>query len=63
MRSELEKHGVLFQYPKPKELINYILRVGSKENDIILNSLQEVEQLDKRFLKSIEKIKATEDLF
>ncbi len=38
MRSELEKHGILFQYPKPKELIKYIIRVGSKENDLILDS-------------------------
>lgn len=29
MRSELEKQGLIFQYPKPKELIKYILRVGN----------------------------------
>jgi DNA modification methylase len=38
MKSELEKMGIIFEYPKPKELIKYIIRVGSNSDDLILDS-------------------------
>jgi len=38
MRSELESMGLNFRYPKPKELIEYILKIGSNEGDLILDS-------------------------
>jgi len=39
MRSELERMGISFQYPKPKELIEYILRIGTAtEPCLILDS-------------------------
>ncbi len=38
MRSELESMGLQFRYPKPKELIKYIVNVGSEEGDLILDS-------------------------
>jgi DNA modification methylase len=38
MRSELESMGLTFRYPKPKELVKYILQIGSSENDLILDS-------------------------
>ena len=38
MRSELEKDNVIFSYPKPISLLEYILRIGSdKEDDYILD--------------------------
>ncbi len=37
MRSELEKDEIIFQYPKPKELIGYLVKIGSSSNDIILD--------------------------
>lgn len=37
MRSELELLGISFQYPKPKELINYLLRIGADKTGIILD--------------------------
>lgn len=37
MRSELEKMGIFFSYPKPKELIKYIITIGSDNDDIILD--------------------------
>jgi len=37
MRSELESLGVFFSYPKPKELIKYILKIGLDKNDYILD--------------------------
>jgi adenine-specific DNA-methyltransferase len=37
MRSELESMGIFFSYPKPKELIKYIIKIGSDSNDIILD--------------------------
>ena len=37
MRSELESDGIFFQYPKPKELLSYIIKVGANSNDIILD--------------------------
>ena len=37
MRSELESFGVIFQYPKPKELIRYISMVGAGQFDVFLD--------------------------
>jgi len=38
MRSELEQMGIAFQYPKPKELLRYLLQVGSEQDgDIVLD--------------------------
>ena len=38
MRSELESMGIKFQYPKPKELLQYVIRIGSNPGDLILDS-------------------------
>jgi adenine-specific DNA-methyltransferase len=38
MRSELERMGIHFQYPKPKELISYLLSIGSESGDLIMDS-------------------------
>lgn len=38
MRSELESMSIKFQYPKPKELLQYIVRIGSNDKDLILDS-------------------------
>jgi DNA modification methylase len=38
MRSELEGMGLHFKYPKPKELIKYLIRIGAGRNDIVLDS-------------------------
>jgi adenine-specific DNA-methyltransferase len=35
MRSELEKMGVPFQYPKPKELLSYLEQIGVKEGIVL----------------------------
>jgi len=37
MRYELERLGIDFEYPKPKELIKYLLRIGCEESGIILD--------------------------
>ena len=37
MRSELEQNGIIFQYPKPKELLSYLVKIGSSSSDIILD--------------------------
>jgi adenine-specific DNA-methyltransferase len=37
MRSELEKDGIPFQYPKPKELISYLVRIGGVEHDTVMD--------------------------
>ncbi|ABO49059.1 DNA methylase N-4/N-6 domain protein [Desulforamulus reducens MI-1] len=37
MRSELERLGILFQYPKPKELLQYLIKIGSAEGEIVLD--------------------------
>ena len=37
MRSELESMGVPFQYPKPKELLQYLLQVGCEKDGVILD--------------------------
>jgi adenine-specific DNA-methyltransferase len=36
MRSELEKDNLFFSYPKPKELITYIIKIGMPDNDSII---------------------------
>lgn len=38
MRAELERMRIHFKYPKPKELISYLLRIGSQDGDIVLDS-------------------------
>lgn len=38
MRYALESIGIHFQYPKPLELIKYLIQVGSGPGDIILDS-------------------------
>ncbi len=39
MRSELERMGVSFQYPKPQQLLQYILQIGTtKEPCIVMDS-------------------------
>lgn len=38
MRSEIESMGLFFSYPKPKELIKYLIKVGSSAGDIIMDS-------------------------
>ena len=38
MRSELEDMGLTFKYPKPKELIEYLISIGTtKSNDLVLD--------------------------
>jgi adenine-specific DNA-methyltransferase len=37
MRSYLERIGVKFQYPKPQELISYLIRFGSGQNDWVMD--------------------------
>jgi adenine-specific DNA-methyltransferase len=37
MRSELEEMGIPFQYPKPKELLRYLIRIGAETSGIILD--------------------------
>ncbi len=38
MKYELEKLGVKFDYPKPIQLIKYLIEIGSNEGDTILDS-------------------------
>jgi adenine-specific DNA-methyltransferase len=38
MRSEIEAMGISFTYPKPKELIKYLIKVASGPRDLILDS-------------------------
>lgn len=38
MRAELERMNLHFSYPKPKELIKYLIQVGSEPGDIVLDS-------------------------
>jgi adenine-specific DNA-methyltransferase len=38
MRSELERMNIHFTYPKPKELIKYLLKIGSSPGDLVLDS-------------------------
>ncbi len=37
MRSELESMGIPFQYPKPKELLQYLLQIGCEKGGTILD--------------------------
>jgi adenine-specific DNA-methyltransferase len=37
MRSELEKLGIPFQYPKPKELLRYLIQIGLEGDGIVLD--------------------------
>lgn len=37
MRSELEAQGIPFQYPKPKELIQYLIQIGCEKEGLILD--------------------------
>ncbi|MCL2640936.1 MAG: site-specific DNA-methyltransferase [Phycisphaerales bacterium] len=37
MRSELETMGIPFQYPKPKELLQYLVRVGCEQGGIVMD--------------------------
>lgn len=38
MRAELELMGLKFDYPKPKELIKYLIRVASESGDLVMDS-------------------------
>lgn len=37
MRSELEAFGIPFQYPKPKELLQYLIQIGCEHGGIVLD--------------------------
>jgi len=37
MRSELERMGIPFQYPKPKQLLSYILRLGAEPGGYVMD--------------------------
>jgi adenine-specific DNA-methyltransferase len=37
MRSELEELGISFQYPKPKELIRYLIEIGAGREGLVLD--------------------------
>lgn len=37
MRSELEKTGIPFQYPKPKELVRYLVQIGAEAGGVVLD--------------------------
>ena len=37
MRSELEELGISFQYPKPKELIRYLIEIGAEHDGLVLD--------------------------
>jgi adenine-specific DNA-methyltransferase len=37
MRSELEEMGLTYQYPKPKELIGYLAKIGLSKSDVVLD--------------------------
>lgn len=37
MRSELESMGIPFQYPKPKELLRYLIQIGCEKEGTILD--------------------------
>ena len=37
MRSALERMGIPFQYPKPKELIEYLLRLGAETGGLVID--------------------------
>jgi adenine-specific DNA-methyltransferase len=37
MRAELERDGIIFQYPKPKEFIRYLVSIGCPGDGIVLD--------------------------
>lgn len=37
MRSELEEMGIIFQYPKPKQLLKYLMQIGLGNDDVVLD--------------------------
>ena len=37
MRSELESMGIPFQYPKPKELLRYLIRIGLESDGLLVD--------------------------
>ena len=37
MRSELERIGIPFQYPKPKQLLDYLLKLGAESGGVVLD--------------------------
>ena len=37
MRSELEQLGIPYQYPKPKDLIRYLVQIGAESGGIVLD--------------------------
>ena len=37
MRSELESMGIPFQYPKPKELLRYLIQIGLESDGLLLD--------------------------
>jgi len=37
MRSELEDMGIPFQYPKPKELLRYLIQIGLEKDGIVMD--------------------------
>jgi adenine-specific DNA-methyltransferase len=37
MRSEIEHLGIKFQYPKPKELLKYLIQVGTHHSGVVLD--------------------------
>jgi len=36
-RIDLENIGLTYEYPKPRELIKYLIKIGSNDNDIVLD--------------------------
>ena len=37
MRSELEQLGIPYQYPKPKELLGYLVEIGAESDGVVLD--------------------------
>jgi adenine-specific DNA-methyltransferase len=37
MRSELEEIGIYFDYPKPKKLLKYLIKIGLKKDELLLD--------------------------
>jgi adenine-specific DNA-methyltransferase len=37
MRSSLENNGIYFSYPKPVDLLEYLIKMGLKENEIVMD--------------------------
>jgi adenine-specific DNA-methyltransferase len=63
MRSELENQGIPFQYPKPKELLQYLIQIGCEKEGLILDFFagsgstahaawmqQQLDQVSRRFI-------------